>query len=163
LVISNIRFIFVYRITKKRITMKVNEVSVNYEKNFLGTIKNSNDVVNYCRSIPEMDNRIEYQEVFLAVYLDNGHNIMCHQVISIGSLTATVVDLRIIFSTALKTLSTNIVVCHNHPSGKLVPSTADIKLNEMIKKAGELFSINLVDSLIITRNGHYSFADQGTL
>jgi DNA repair protein RadC len=143
--------------------MKVNEVSVNYEKNFLGTIKNSNDVVNYCRSIPEMDNRIEYQEVFLAVYLDNGHNIMCHQVISIGSLTATVVDLRIIFSTALKTLSTNIVVCHNHPSGKLVPSTADIKLNEMIKKAGELFSINLVDSLIITRNGHYSFADQGTL
>ena len=143
--------------------MKVNEVSVNYEKNFLGTIKNSNDVVNYCRSIPEMDNRIEYQEVFLAVYLDNGHNIMCHQVISIGSLTATVVDLRIIFSTALKTLSNNIVVCHNHPSGKLVPSTADIKLNEMIKKAGELFNINLVDSLIITRNGHYSFADQGTL
>ena len=143
--------------------MKVNEVSVNYEKNFLGKIMNSNDVVNYCRSIPEMDNRIEYQEVFVAVYLDNGHNIMCHQVISIGSINATVVDLRIIFSTALKTLSNSIVVCHNHPSGKLVPSTADIKLNEMIKKAGELFDIKLIDSLIITRNGHYSFADQGTL
>ena len=143
--------------------MKVNEVSVNYEKNFLGKIMNSNDVVNYCRSIPEMDNRIEYQEVFVAVYLDNGHNIMCHQVISIGSINATVVDLRIIFSTALKTLSNGIVVCHNHPSGKLVPSTADIKLNEMIKKAGELFDIKLIDSLIITRNGHYSFADQGTL
>ena len=131
--------------------------------NFLGKIMNSNDVVNYCRSIPEMDNRIEYQEVFVAVYLDNGHNIMCHQVISIGSINATVVDLRIIFSTALKTLSNGIVVCHNHPSGKLVPSTADIKLNEMIKKAGELFDIKLIDSLIITRNGHYSFADQGTL
>jgi DNA repair protein RadC len=143
--------------------MKVNEVSVNYEKNFLGKIMNSNDVVNYCRSIPEMDNRIEYQEVFVAVYLDNGHNIMCHQVISIGSINATVVDLRIIFSTALKTLSNSIVVCHNHPSGKLVPSTADIKLNEMIKKAGELFDIKLIDSLIITRNGHYSFTDQGTL
>ena len=143
--------------------MKVNEVSVNYEKNFLGTIKNSNDVVNYCRSIPEMDNRIEYQEVFVAVYMDNGHNIMCHQVISIGSINATVVDLRIIFSTALKTLSNSIVVCHNHPSGKLVPSPADIKLNEMIKKAGELFDIKLIDSLIITRNGHYSFADQGML
>jgi DNA repair protein RadC len=143
--------------------MKVNEVSVNYEKNFLGKIMNSNDVVNYCRSIPEMDNRIEYQEVFVAVYLDNGHNIMCHQVISMGSINATVVDLRIIYSTALKTLSNSIVVCHNHPSGKLVPSTADIKLNEMIKKAGELFDIKLIDSLIITRNGHYSFADQGTL
>ena len=143
--------------------MKVNEVSVNYEKNFLGKIMNSNDVVNYCRSIPEMDNRIEYQEVFVAVYLDNGHNIMCHQVISIGSINATVVDLRIIFSTALKTLSNSIVVCHNHPSGKLVPSTADIKLNEMIKKAGQLFNITLVDSLIITRKGHYSFADQGML
>jgi DNA repair protein RadC len=143
--------------------MKVNEVSVNYEKNFLGKIMNSNDVVNYCRSIPEMDNRIEYQEVFVAVYLDNGHNIMCHQVISMGSINATVVDLRIIYSTALKTLSNSIVVCHNHPSGKLVPSTADIKLNEMIKKAGELFDIKLIDSLIITRKGYYSFADQGTL
>jgi DNA repair protein RadC len=143
--------------------MKVNEVSVNYEKNFLGKIMNSNDVVNYCRSIPEMDNRIEYQEVFVAVYLDNGHNIMCHQVISMGSINATVVDLRIIYSTALKTLSNSIVVCHNHPSGKLVPSNADIKLNEMIKKAGELFDIKLIDSLIITRKGHYSFADQGTL
>ena len=143
--------------------MKVNEVSVNYEKNFLGMIKNSNDVVDYCRSIPEMDNRIEYQEVFVAVYMDNGHNIMCHQVISMGSINATMVDLRLIFSTALKTLSNNIVVCHNHPSGKLVPSTADNKLNEMIKKAGELFNITLVDSLIITRNGHYSFADQGML
>lgn len=143
--------------------MKVNEVSVNYEKNFLGMVKNSNDVVNYCRSIPEMDNRIEYQEVFVAVYMDNGHNIMCHQVISMGSINATMVDLRLIFSTALKTLSNNIVVCHNHPSGKLVPSTADNKLNEMIKKAGELFNITLVDSLIITRNGHYSFADQGML
>jgi DNA repair protein RadC len=143
--------------------MKVNEVSVNYEKNFLGKIMNSNDVVNYCRSIPEMDNRIEYQEVFVAVYLDNGHNIMCHQVISIGSINATVVDLRIIFSTALKTLSNSIVVCHNHPSGKLIPSTADTKLNEMIKKAGELFDIKLIDSLIITRNGYYSFADQGML
>ena len=143
--------------------MKVNEVSVNYEKNFLGMVKNSNDVVNYCRSIPEMDNRIEYQEVFVAVYMDNGHNIMCHQVISMGSIIATMVDLRLIFSTALKTLSNSIVVCHNHPSGKLVPSTADNKLNEMIKKAGELFNITLVDSLIITRNGHYSFADQGML
>jgi DNA repair protein RadC len=143
--------------------MKVNEVSVNYEKNFLGKIMNSNDVIDYCRSIPEMDNRIEYQEVFVAVYLDNGHNIMCHQVISMGSINATIVDLRLIYSTALKTLSNSIVVCHNHPSGKLVPSTADIKLNEMIKKAGELFNITLVDSLIITRKGHYSFADQGML
>ena len=124
---------------------------------------NSNDVIDYCRSIPEMDNRIEYQEVFVAVYLDNGHNIMCHQVISMGSINATIVDLRLIYSTALKTLSNSIVVCHNHPSGKLVPSTADIKLNEMIKKAGELFNITLVDSLIITRKCHYSFADQGTL
>ena len=143
--------------------MKVNEVSVNYEKNFLGKIMNSNDVIDYCRSIPEMDNRIEYQEVFVAVYLDNGHNIMCHQVISMGSINATIVDLRLIYSTALKTLSNSIVVCHNHPSGKLVPSTADINLNEMIKKAGELFNITLVDSLIITRKGHYSFADQGML
>jgi DNA repair protein RadC len=143
--------------------MEVNEVSVKYEKNFLGVVKNSIDVVNYCRSIPEMDNRIEYQEVFITVYLDNGHNILCHQVISMGSINATVVDLRIIFSTALKTLSNNIIVCHNHPSGKLVASNADRELNKKIKQAGELFEINLVDSLIITRESYYSFADDGML
>jgi DNA repair protein RadC len=143
--------------------MEVNEVSVKYEKNFLGVVKNSIDVVNYCRSIPEMDNRIEYQEVFITVYLDNGYNILCHQVISMGSIKATVVDLRIIFSTALKTLSNNIIVCHNHPSGKLVASNADRELNKKIKQAGELFEINLVDSLIITRESYYSFADDGML
>jgi DNA repair protein RadC len=143
--------------------MEVNEVSVKYEKNFLGVVKNSIDVVNYCRSIPEMDNRIEYQEVFITVYLDNGHNILCHQVISMGSINATVVDLKIIFSTALKTLSNNIIVCHNHPSGKLVASNADRELNKKIKQAGELFEINLVDSLIITRESYYSFADDGML
>jgi len=143
--------------------MEVNEVSVKYEKNFLGVVKNSIDVVNYCRSIPEMDNRIEYQEVFITVYLDNGHNILCHQVISMGSINATVVDLRIIFSTALKTLSNNIIVCHNHPSGKLVASNSDRELNKKIKQAGELFEINLLDSLIITRESYYSFADDGML
>jgi len=143
--------------------MEVNEVSIKYEKNFLGVVKNSIDVVNYCRSIPEMDNRIEYQEVFITVYLDNGHNILCHQVISMGSINATVVDLRIIFSTALKTLSNSIIVCHNHPSGKLVASNADIKLNKKIKEAGELFDIKLLDSLIITRESYYSFADEGML
>jgi len=143
--------------------MEVNEVSIKYEKNFLGVVKNSIDVVNYCRSIPEMDNRIEYQEVFITVYLDNGNNILCHQVISMGSINATVVDLRIIFSTALKTLSNNIIVCHNHPSGKLVASNADRELNKKIKQAGELFEINLVDSLIITRESYYSFADDGML
>jgi DNA repair protein RadC len=143
--------------------MEVNEVSIKYEKNFLGVVKNSIDVVNYCRSIPEMDNRIEYQEVFITVYLDNGNNILCHQVISMGSINATVVDLRIIFSTALKTLSNSIIVCHNHPSGKLVSSNADIKLNKKIKEAGELFDIKLLDSLIITRESYYSFADDGML
>jgi DNA repair protein RadC len=143
--------------------MEVNEVSIKYEKNFLGVVKNSIDVVNYCRSIPEMDNRIEYQEVFITVYLDNGYNILCHQVISMGSINATVVDLRIIFSTALKTLSNNIIVCHNHPSGKLVASNADRELNKKIKQAGELFEINLVDSFIITRESYYSFADDGML
>jgi DNA repair protein RadC len=143
--------------------MEVNEVSIKYEKNFLGVVKKSIDVVNYCRSIPEMDNRIEYQEVFITVYLDNGNNILCHQVISMGSINATVVDLRIIFSTALKTLSNNIIVCHNHPSGKLVASNADRELNKKIKQAGELFEINLLDSLIITRESYYSFADDGML
>jgi hypothetical protein len=90
--------------------MKVNEVKITYKKMSLGKVSNSNDVYQYLKNIPELKKKMSYQECFITVYLDNSHNIMCHQIISMGSISGTIVDLRLIFSTALKTLSNNIVV-----------------------------------------------------
>ena len=139
--------------------MKVNEVNVKYSKKIVGKVSNSQTAVDYCKSIPEFINRMEYQEVFAAIYIDYGNNILCHQIIGIGAIAGAIADIRIIVSTALKTLSTYIILCHNHPSGNLKPSDADINLTKQIKKAAQLFEIQVVDHIILTKESYYSFAD----
>jgi len=143
--------------------MKVNEVKVTYKKMSLGKVSNSNDVYQYLKNIPELKKKMSYQECFIIVYLDNSHNILCHQIISMGLITHTLVDLRLIFSTALKTLSNNIVLCHNHPSSILKVSKHDREITDKIKNAGSLFDINLVDHIIVTENSYLSFMDEGIL
>lgn len=73
------------------------------------------------------------------------------------------VDLRMIFSAALKANATNIMIAHNHPSGNKIPSEADKHMTAKIRKAGELLDIKLLDHLIITSETYYSFADEGAL
>jgi len=139
--------------------MKVNEVKVQYSKKIVGKVSNSQTAVDYCKSIPEFENRMEYQEVFASIYIDNGNNILCHQIIGIGAISSAMADIRIIMSTALKTLSTKIILCHNHPSGNLKPSDADIKLTNKIKEAAQLFEIQVIDHIVLTKESYYSFAD----
>jgi DNA repair protein RadC len=139
--------------------MKVNEVKVQYSKKIVGKVPNVQSAVDYCKSIPEFENRMEYQEVFAAVYIDTGNNILCHQIIGIGSISGAMADIRIIMSTALKTLATKILLCHNHPSGNLKPSDADIKLTKEIKNAALFFNIQVIDHIILSKESYYSFAD----
>jgi DNA repair protein RadC len=139
--------------------MKVNEVKVQYSKKIVGKVSNSHSAVDYCKSIPEFENRMEYQEVFAAIYIDYANNILCHQIIGIGAITGAIADIRIIMSTALKTLSSKIILCHNHPSGNLKPSDADIKLTKEIKNAASFFQIEVIDHIILTKESYYSFAD----
>lgn len=136
--------------------MKINEVSVSYEKDIVGKVTGIQTAVNYCKNIPEFNNRMEYQEVFAAIYLDHALNILCHQIISIGSINCTIADIRIIMSTALKTLATNLIICHNHPSGNTKPSEMDISLTKKVKGAAEFFDINLVDHIILTKDSYRS-------
>ena len=143
--------------------MKVNEVKVSYKKGVFGNVSNSINAADYCRSIPEFENRMEYQEVFAAVYLDNANNILCHQIIGMGNITGALVDIRIIFSTALKTLCSSLVLCHNHPSGSLKVSKADFDITNKVKEAGKLFDIQVLDHIILTKNAYMSFADEGHL
>lgn len=109
-------------------------------------------------------NTIELHESFKVVLLNNSNKVKGIFEMSSGGITGTLVDLRILFAVALKTLSTSIIISHNHPSGNLKPSQSDISLTNKIKKASELLDIKLLDHLIITPNQeYYSFADEGVL
>ena len=85
------------------------------------------------------------------------------EIVSSGGISGTVVDTRIILKKALENGATSIVLCHNHPSGNLKPSEADKKTTFNIKEAGKLMEIPLLDHLIITDNGFFSFNDEGIL
>ncbi len=109
-------------------------------------------------------NTIELHESFKVILLNNSNTVKGIFEMSSGGLTGTLVDLRILFAVALKTLATSIIVSHNHPSGNLKPSQSDIRLTNKIKKVSELLDIKLLDHLIITPNKeYYSFADDGIL
>lgn len=80
-----------------------------------------------------------------------------------GGVSGTVVDAKLIFKKALDVLACSIIFCHNHPSGNLKPSQADIDITRKLKKAGESLEIAVLDHLIISEMGFYSFADEGIL
>ena len=105
---------------------------------------------------------LEHEE-FWVLYLNNSNRIVAKVQISKGGLTATLVDVRLVFKSALEVAAVGIIVCHNHPSGKLQPSTADKQLTSKIKAAGITLDIKLLDHLIITEKAYFSFADEGLL
>ncbi|TDO96106.1 RadC family protein [Flavobacterium sp. 245] len=108
-------------------------------------------------------NKIELFEQFKVLLLNQAHKVLGIYEISSGGIAGTVVDLRLIFSSALKANATSLMMIHNHPSGNLTASEADIQITRKVKEAGRLLDITLLDSLIITTESYYSFADEGTL
>ena len=105
---------------------------------------------------------LEHEE-FWVLFLNNSNKVVAKSQISKGGLTATIVDIRLVFKRALELASVGIIVCHNHPSGKLQPSNADKNLTQKIKEAGITLDIKLLDHLIITEKAYFSFADEGIL
>jgi DNA repair protein RadC len=96
--------------------------------------------------------------------LNNSNKVKGVYEVSNGGITGTLVDIRILFAVILKTLSVGVILAHNHPSGKLLPSEADKVLTKKIKKASSFFDVKILDHLIITPNGdYYSFSDNGLL
>lgn len=107
-------------------------------------------------------------EEFWAIYLNTKNKILFKKRISIGGLNETAVDIRIIFSTALEWNAVGIIVAHNHPTGKVLPSNKDIQLTKMINDAGKILKIKLKDHIIVgisddNRPNYYSFLDNGYL
>ena len=122
-------------------------------------IRSSTDLAQYLRiSIKDYN-----YEVFGVVFLNKANKINHFEIISRGGITGTVADPRIILRKALEEDATSIVLCHNHPSGNLKPSRADEDLTHKIKEAAKYFDIVVMDHIIVSEEGYYSFADEGIL
>ncbi|MFV8370483.1 RadC family protein [Flavobacterium sp. LB2R40] len=100
-------------------------------------------------------------EEFWIIYLNNSNKVISKSQLSKGGITGTLVDVRIVFKTALEMGATALVLCHNHPSGSLIPSDTDKHITRKLKLAGDSLEIKVLDHLIITENSYFSFADEG--
>jgi DNA repair protein RadC len=107
---------------------------------------------------------IALQEQFVCMYLNRANRVIGVYPLSLGGITGTVADIRLILSVALKIAATSIILSHNHPSGNLEPSAADKGLTAKIKEACTHFDISLMDHIILSaEGGYYSFMDEGML
>jgi len=123
------------------------------------TIKQSSDVASYLQA--EFGHR--QLECFVVVYLNRANNIIQQELISEGGITGTVADPRIILKKALDHHAVSIILCHNHPSGNLKASKADEQLTNKIKSAAAFLDIQVMDHIIVSEEGYYSFADEGLI
>jgi DNA repair protein RadC len=131
--------------------------AMNYREKAVMT--SSTDVANYLQSLLK-----DYRhEVFAVLFLNRANKINHFQIVSEGGITGTVADPRIILKKALEEDAVGIILCHNHPSGSLKPSGADQELTRKIKEAAKFFDIKVLDHLIVSDAGYYSFSDEGIL
>ena len=100
-------------------------------------------------------------EEFWVLYLNNSNKVLYKAQLSKGGITGTVVDIRLIFKTAFEQNATSIILTHNHPSGKLQASDADLEITKKLKLAGNQLDVKVLDHIIITENGYLSFQDEG--
>lgn len=107
--------------------------------------------------------KMQYVEEMYLMLLNRANKVLGFSKISLGGTAGTVVDLKVIFQTALKAHASSFLIAHNHPSGNLKPSEADLKITKSLKEAGRFMEIPLIDHLILTDEGYYSFADEGIL
>lgn len=109
-------------------------------------------------------NAIEHHESFKVLTLNKANKVLGIAVISQGGVDSTVVDPKIVLQYALLCNASNIILAHNHPSGRLFPSDSDIRLTDKIRKAAEFLDMKVLDHLIISsEDRYYSFADEGKL
>jgi DNA repair protein RadC len=122
-------------------------------------IKESREVAGFLQAALQ-DQR---EEVFAVLFLNRANKINHFEILSRGGLTGTVADPRIILRKALEQEAVSLILCHNHPSGNLQPSRADEQLTAKIREAAGLLDIRVLDHIIVSAEGHFSFADSGLL
>jgi DNA repair protein RadC len=125
----------------------------------LDKIKDSRSVFDLMRPLL---GHLQHEE-FWVVYLSNSNKIIAKTQLSKGGMTGTVVDIRLVLKQALESSAVGLILVHNHPSGTLVASPADIQLTQKLKLAAESLDIKVLDHLIVTEKAYFSFADESLL
>lgn len=141
----------------------IKEYSLTYKrKNVdIGNLSSSNVVDSIARNI--FKDFMNIYECFYVFLLDHQNNIKGFVKISQGGVTGCNVDIRLIAKYAIEALATKVILVHNHPSGTLAPSREDKTITQNVSKALELFDIKVIDHLILTEEGYYSFSDEGLI
>lgn len=149
---------------KKKI-FQVAEIGLVYKRKFSmqdrPQIKSSKDA--YQILVANWSEHIDFVEEFNILLLNRANRVLGIVNISKGGVSGTVADPKIIFAAALRAAASSIILSHNHPSGTLRPSQADIDLTRKLKSGGEFLDIVMLDHLIITSAGYHSFADEGLI
>jgi DNA repair protein RadC len=122
-------------------------------------VMHSKDIADFLRA------KLQYKkhEVFAVIFLTRSNKITHYEIVSEGGITGTVADPRIIIKKALAHDAVSIILCHNHPSGSVKPSRQDEELTLKIKNAAIFFDIKVIDHIIVSEDGYYSFADEGII
>ena len=147
----------------KKYKKSLNGLVISKQKTEIPSAKiiSSDDAYEYVKQFYGGDIDI-YESMFLLL-LNRANNTEGFVKISQGGIAGTVVDIKLIMFYAIQTLSSNIILVHNHPSGNTTPSKDDKDITEKIKQGGKLLDITLLDHLIISKDSYYSFADDGEL
>ena len=144
-------------------TETLSEIHVSYKPGLSSsttTITNSQNAYEIFKSLFPADT-ISLQEKFVVLYLNRANRVIGSYQLSKGGITGTIADVRLILSVALKSLATGLILAHNHPSGNLKPSEADIQLTQKVKDAAKIMDIEVLDHMILSSNGYFSFTDKG--
>lgn len=143
--------------------LEIAEIQVQYSTNIKPServkVTCSSDAANAFRSVWRQN--LELKECFYAMFLNRANKVLGILLISEGGISGTVVDVRLIYSAALKANSCSIILAHNHPSGCSSPSEADLKITRKIKEAGLVLDIQVLDHIILLPDGYTSLADDG--
>ncbi len=120
-------------------------------------VRNSTDIAHYLKTVLK-----DYSyEVFAVLFLNRANKIKHFEIVSRGGITGTVADPRLILKKAVEQEATSLILSHNHPSGNLQPSQADQDITQKIKQAASYFDIRVLDHIIVSDEGYFSFADEG--
>jgi len=146
--------------------MTISEIEISYRPKRISfshsKITCSNDIYEILKELFDAS-QLTIKEECIALFLNRNNKLTGAYKVSSGGITGTVIDIRLVLSIALKSLSCGLILAHTHPSGNLRPSKADIDLTQRLKEAANLMDLQLLDHLIISSDSYYSFSDEGLL
>ncbi len=145
--------------------MQVAEIELSYKNPVPPSdrIKVTNSIQVYDVLRNHWSEQIDLLEEFVILLLDRAQHVLGLHVVSKGGTAGTVVDPKLVFISAIRTKASSIILAHNHPSGNLKPSQADLSLTNRLVQGGTLLDVKVIDHLIITAHGYFSFADEGLI